>query len=314
MNLRQLEILRAIIRNRTTTAAAEALGLSQPAVSNAIKLMEKQAGFALFERINNRLFPTPEALTLQEDGEAIFALHAGLENRVRDLRESKAGHLRLAATPPMGHGIIAVALRGFLARRPLVRVFLDVKRFEGVTGSVEAGLADLGFMLGEDKNAALTKSPLSTGNMVCVMPPHHELARKPSVTPEDLASHAFIALERGTMMGEAVRESFRLAACPFNFVIEARYCNTACALVESGVGIAVVDPFSPISYPSRNLTTRPFLPVTRIDAYATWSPNRPLSRLAETFLQEVRNAMNDTDMSPPMLDSSPVSARRKLKV
>lgn len=288
MNLRQLEILRALIRHRTATAAAAALRLSQPAVSNAIKIMERQAGFDLFERINNRLFPTPEALTLHRDGEAIFALHASLENRVRDLRESKAGQLRLAATPPIGHSVIAVALRGFLAKRPLVRVFLDVRRYEGVTASIESGLADLGFMLGDDDNAALAKSALAAGRMVCVMPPGHALAEQASVTPGDLRAHPFIALERGTRMGEAVRDSFRAADCVFDFVMEVRYCNTACALVENGVGVAVVDPFSALPSPARNLVVRPFLPVTTVEAYAAWSPNRPLSRLAEAFLQQVR--------------------------
>ena len=82
MNLRQLEILRAVIRHRTTVAAADELALSQPAISNALKTMEAQAGFALFERVNNRLFPTSEAMALYKESEAIFALHAKLENRV----------------------------------------------------------------------------------------------------------------------------------------------------------------------------------------------------------------------------------------
>ena len=73
MNLRQLEILRAVIRHRTTVAAADELALSQPAVSNALKTMEAQAGFALFERVNNRLFPTAEAMALYKESEAIFA-------------------------------------------------------------------------------------------------------------------------------------------------------------------------------------------------------------------------------------------------
>src|SRR5260370_3460549 len=70
MNLRQLEILRAVIRHRTTVAAAGELALSQPAISNALKAMEAQAGFALFDRVNNRLFPTPEPIALYEDSEA----------------------------------------------------------------------------------------------------------------------------------------------------------------------------------------------------------------------------------------------------
>jgi DNA-binding transcriptional LysR family regulator len=232
-------------------------------------------------------------LVLQADAEGIFALHEGLENRVRDLRESKAGHLRLAATPPLGHGVIPGVLRDFLAQRPGVRVFLDVRRFEGVTDSLESGFADLGFMLGEDETTSLAKAPLRGGAMVCVMPPGHALADLAVVTPQDLAAHAFIALERGTRMGEAVRESFRQAGCAFGFAVEVRYCNTACVLAESGVGVAVVDPFSPISGTMRRLVVRPFAPVTEVTAFAAWSPNRPLSRLAEAFLREIKGAVGE---------------------
>jgi DNA-binding transcriptional LysR family regulator len=291
MTLRQLEILRALIRHRTTVAAADALHLSQPAVSNALKLMEDQAGFVLFERINNRLFPTPEALVLQADSEAIFVLHARLENRVRDLRESKGGHLRIAATPPLGHSVIPTALRRFLASRD-VRVFLDVRRFEGVVDAVDSGLADIGFILGQDEHASLTRQELARDDMVCVMPQGHPLAALAEITPADLAAHDFIALERGTRMGEAVRRSFEAAAQAFNFTMEVRYCNTACALVEAGVGVAIVDAFSPVSGSARNLEIRRFRPRTPSTAFAIWSVHRPLARLAETFLGEVRRAMN----------------------
>jgi DNA-binding transcriptional LysR family regulator len=305
MTLRQLEILRALVRHRTTVAAAAALRLSQPAVSNALRQMETQAGFALFERINNRLFPTREALLLHEQAEGILALHAGLENRLVDLRESTAGHLRLVSTPPLGHGVIPAVLRSFLARRPQVRVLLDVRPFEGVTDSLENGLTDLGFMLGEDDTAALTKETLHSADMVCVMPQGHALARRDVVTPADLAPHAFIALERGTRMGEAVRESFRQVDCPFAATVETRYCNTACVLAEAGVGVAVVDPFSPVSGTTRRLEIRPFAPATRSVAYAAWSPNRALSRLAKAFLDEVRRAMPQGAMEPSLARPAP---------
>ena len=67
MNLRQIELLRAVVRCETTVRAAQELGLSQPAVSNAIKHLESQVGFPLFERVNNRLFPTAEARSLYKN-------------------------------------------------------------------------------------------------------------------------------------------------------------------------------------------------------------------------------------------------------
>jgi DNA-binding transcriptional LysR family regulator len=288
MTLRQLEILRAIIRYRTTIAAARQLGLSQPAVSNAVKAMETQAGFPLFERINNRLFPTREAQALHEEAEAIFTMHGIFENKLRDLKESKAGHLRIVATPPIGYGIIPPALKRFLGERPQVRVFFDVRRYEGVIESVETNLAELGFALGLEDHPGLHSETVFAGEMVCVVKRDHELARKDMVTPADLAPYPFIALERGTRLGEAVRDSFRRAGVPFNFAVEVRYCNTACVLAESGVGAAVVDPFSPKVGAGQDLAIIPFRPTTSAVAFVTWSKTRPLSRLAQAFVAEVR--------------------------
>ncbi len=290
MTLRQLEILRALIRHRTTVAAAEDLALSQPAISNALKIMENQAGFALFQRINNRLFPTAEALALQEESEAIFALHAKLENRVRDLRESRAGRLAIMATPPLAYSLIPPALKQFLRRRPQIRVFFDVRRYEGIIDGVLSHVAELGFALGLSHQPGIAYEVVQTGEMVCVFAPGHALARKTVVSALDLVEFPLIGLERGTRLGEAIRNSFDQAGAPFQPTVEVRYCNTACVLAAAGVGVAVVDPYSPRQGGSHELVVRPFVPKTLAVAYMLWSQAQPLSRLAQRFLDDVRAA------------------------
>lgn len=303
MTLKQLEILRALVRCSTTVAAAQELGMSQPAVSNALKAMESQVGFALFERANNRLFPTVEALGLQEESEAIFALHANLQSRLSNLRAGRSGQLRIVATPPLGYSLVPPALRKFLVTRPEVQVSFDVRRYEGVVDSVANGVAELGFALGLASEPGLASEIVSRGDMVCVLPPDHPLATLPSVSPSHLAAHPFIALERGTRLGEAVRASFTAAGTPFRSTVEVRYCNTACVLAGAGVGAAVVDPFSPHQGGSHRLVVRPFLPVTPAESYVFWSKARPLSRLALTFLAEIRTAALGLVDGPAAVDA-----------
>jgi DNA-binding transcriptional LysR family regulator len=290
MNLRQLEILRAVVRHRTTVAAAEELALSQPAISNALKAMEAQAGFALFERVNNRLFPTAEAMALYKESEAIFALHAKLESRVRDLRENRAGHLSIVATPPLAYSIIPPALSDFLRRRPQTRMFFDVRRYEGIIDGVLSRVAELGFALGFSHHPGIAHEVVHRGEMVCVLPPGHALAGRDEISASDLIGRPFIGLERGTQLGEAVRDSFARAGAPFQPTVEVRYCNTACVLAAAGVGAAVVDPFSPRQSGNGGLVVRPFVPKTPALAYMLWSEAQPLSRLAKAFLSEVRQA------------------------
>jgi DNA-binding transcriptional LysR family regulator len=293
MNLRQLEILRAVIRHRTTVAAADELALSQPAISNALKAMEAQAGFALFERINNRLTPTAEALSLYKESDAIFALHAKLENRVRDFREQSAARLSIMATPPLAYGIISPGLSGFLNRKPQTRVSFDVRRYEGIIDGVLDGVAELGFALGLTNHPGIAHEVLHTGEMVCVLPQGHPLIEQPFVTASDLAGFPFIGLEQGTRLGEAVRENFARADMPFRPTVEVRYCNTACMLAASGVGAAVVDPMSARQHGSQNLIVRPFTPAIPSVAFALWSEAEPLSRLAMSFLDHVRQTIQE---------------------
>lgn len=293
MNLRQLEILRAVVRHRTTLAAAEELAVSQPAVSNALKAMEAQVGFPLFDRINNRLFPTAEAMTLYKESEAIFALHAKLEGRLRDLRENRHGHLALVATPPLAYGLLPRALAAFVRGRPQTRLFFDVRRYEGVVEGVTSRVAELGFALGLSHHPGIAHEVVHRGEMVCVMAPDHPLSGRATVTPADLARHPFIGLERGTRLGEAVRDSFAQAGVPFAATVEVRYCNTACVLAGAGVGIAVVDPFSPSQGGAHPVVVRAFAPATPVEAFMLWSEAEPLSRLARAFLAEVRAARVD---------------------
>jgi DNA-binding transcriptional LysR family regulator len=290
MTLRQLEILRALIRHRTTVAAAADLALSQPAVSNALKVMEAQAGFALFHRVNNRLFPSAEALALHEEGERIFALHAKLEDRVRDLRESRSGHLAIMSTPPIAYSVIPPALKRFLNDRPNTRVHFDVRRYEGVIDGVLSHVAELGFALGLSHEPGIAHEIVHAGEMVCVLPPTHPLAAKRLVSAADLAAWPLIGLERGTRLGEAVRASFDQSGVAYVPTVEVRYCNTACVLAAAGVGVSVVDPFSPRQVSGDDLVVRPFVPRTSAIAYMLWSEAQPLSRIALRFCDEVRAA------------------------
>src|SRR5882757_1340000 len=157
-------------------AAAAQLGLSQPAVSNAIKSIEATAGFPLFERINNRLHPTPEAKLLYKEADPIFAIHDAFEAKLGDLRENRSGRLRLVATPPLGYGILPGALKRFLAQRAGTSVFFDVRRLEGVVDAIERGIAELGFALNIGALPNVRVEPLFEGEMVCVFAPDHPLA------------------------------------------------------------------------------------------------------------------------------------------
>ena len=80
----------------------------------------------------------------------------------------------------------------------------------------------------------------------------------------------------------------------FSFAVEVRYCNTACVLAESGVGVSVVDPLSASFGPNYRLAVRTFEPFSEVSAFVVRSRKRPLSRVGEALLREVRVVASKT--------------------
>jgi DNA-binding transcriptional LysR family regulator len=291
LTLRQIEIVRAMVRFQTTMATARHLELSQPAVSTAIRQIEAQLGFPLFERVNNRLYPLEAASILQEEAEPLLAMHAALTERLQDLREAKTSRLRILSTPPLGQGVVPRVLGGFARRHPKLKIHFDIRDLNDVVRAVESGTADLGLGLGLGPQATLEVEVLAEARMVAICPPGHALAALATVTPADLGSHSLIALDADTRMGAAVRHAFQSARQPFLFRAEVRTCSTACALVETGTGVSVVDPFSAAHLQAGRLEIRPFEPAIPSTAWAFWSNRKPLPPLGRRFIGEMRLAL-----------------------
>jgi len=299
MNLRQVEIFCAVMRCRTTIAAAYELGISQPAISNAIKHLEAQIGMELFERAGNRLVPTVEAVALYRDAEPLHAMSQAIARKVRDMRDTKRGHFRVLTTNALMRSMIAPTLAEFLRTRADVQVFFDVRRMEGVIESVESGYADLGFAIEPPPRPGITMQPMATGAMVAVLPSNHPLTSKKELTPADIDGHALVGLEQTSRLGRIIRESFNKLGSPYMPNVEVRHCTTACTLVEQGLGIAIVDPFSVEARHNWQIAVRPFTPAISVSACVMYLAERPISRMGKRFIQLAQGSQAVSRFSAP---------------
>lgn len=289
MNLRHIEMFCAVMRCRTTVAAAFDLGVSQPAVSSAIKQMEARFGLPLFERVGKRLVPTSEADALYHDAQPFYAMSQAIVSKLCDLRDTKRGHFRILATHALGRTFVAPILARFVKQRSDVMVYFDVRPMEGVLEAVESGFAALGIALMPARRPGLRIEHLVDGCMLVALPLGHHLTKCASISAVDLQGEVIIGLEPASRLGHIVRQAFENASASYTPVIEVRHCVTACTLVEQGVGVAVVDQFSAALGAGLRLETRPFRPEVRISAFAMSLKDKPLSRLTERFVRELRN-------------------------
>lgn len=284
MNLRQLEIFSAVMRCRTTIAAAEELSMSQSAVSNAIKHVESQLGFRLFERISNRLVPTEEAKILLEAAEPLFMHQQAVNQRAADLKAGRIGRLRIVATAELSESILPAVMVQFLADHPNVYLSLDTRPLNSVLDSVETGLADVGFGMEVHERHGLTIRQMAELTTVCVCQSGSPLSTLPFVTPNDLRDHKLIAPQTSNGIGVLIAEAFSKAAAPYAPTVEVRFLNVAARLVQENWGVALLDEMTISSGRYADLAVRPFQPHVRFSLAAVLPRQRIPSRLATAFI------------------------------
>ena len=289
-NLRQLEILRAVLRCGTTVDAARELGMSQPAVSNAVRQVESQLGFAVFDRQSNRLIPTEEARILLAEAEPLFTIHAAVQRTARDLRSRKRGRVRVVSTAELSGTLVTRALKRFLDHAPDVDVTLDTAPLVGLIEAVELGTADVGVAIEPYARPDLVLTPLASLRMVCLCPPDSPLAGLATVTPADLAGQRLIGLHTTSRLNAMVEEAFRRSGVGLQPHIEVRFLNISAALVAAGVGAAIVDEITARAQPVGHCVARPFSPEISVLVETVTQKDRAPSRLMRDFLHELAQA------------------------
>jgi DNA-binding transcriptional LysR family regulator len=291
MNLRQLEILRAVMRCGTTVDAARELGMSQPAVSNAVKHAEAQLGFVLFDRLSNRLIPTEEAKALLAEAEPLFSIHEAVLRTAADLRSRKRGRIRIIATAELSAPLISRVLKRFLDRNPEVEVTLDTRPLGGVIEAVELGTFDVGIAIEPYGRPGLNFTPLTQLKLVCICPPGSPLARLDVVTPKDLAGIRLVGMHTTSRLKNLIEDAFRRRGETFQPNIEVRFLNICAALVADGIGAAIVDELTARSQAGSPFVVRPFEPAIAVAVAAIALKDRPQSRLVRAFMEELSSTL-----------------------
>jgi DNA-binding transcriptional LysR family regulator len=295
MKLREMEIFRAIMLGGSVSEAARILNVSQPAVSTALRHMEDRLGMRLFRREKGRILPAPETLKLYAEVEGVFEKLDAVQRFAEDLRDTRSGVLSLASTPTLTYAFLAEAIARFRCERPGVRVLLEVTHTQRTVELAAAGQIDLGFIHAPSENPLLRVEKLATSAIICVLPQDHPLADRPFLGAKDICRFPLITNNRNTI-APRIDEAFRACGVERDFAIACNHTMTVFMLVEAGAGIALVDPWiREGQFPT--LLRKPFRPTIEVCPRALSQRSTPLSRLAEEFLQTVKDKIGTDSLS-----------------
>jgi DNA-binding transcriptional LysR family regulator len=312
LNPRQIEAFRAVMVTGGITAAARALHITQPAVSRLIADLQHALKLTLFERRGARFLPTSQALTLYREVERQFVGLDRITQAARDLRERRAGLLRIAAMPALAVGFLPRFAGAFLKARPALDLAIFGGLSSGVHDWIATGHCELGFAQTLMESASVAAEKLVSIPAVAIVPETHPLARRRTIRPRDFAGEPFIAMEATTPLRHRVDIAFADCGVSSRSRAETPLSMIACGLVASGAGVSIVDPLAAAEYAGHGLAIRPFLPRVPFDVVLLRSAQRPLSPLAEEFVEEFRTAIGGF-AEPPTTRSAPVPRRRQTR-
>jgi DNA-binding transcriptional LysR family regulator len=284
MNLRQLEVFQAVMHTGSVTAAANHLNVSQPTVSIILRHSEEQIGFPLFQRIGNRLHPTPEARKLFPDVDAIFSRVKHFTQEAKNIRDGRSGLLQVAGTPAMSRWLIMPALKHFCAAFPSIQVFTHSVSTAEVISAVSSHRVDLGLSYYGGGGDELKTIPLHQTRLCCVMRSDHPLAGLDVITPNILENHRVIANVSGTPLRTKLESSLRARGDPFRVSVEASTLDIY-ELCRLGTGVGIVDTLPILGSDNDELLVKPLLPEITVQARAMLPPNQPESLMTGRFVK-----------------------------
>jgi len=291
--------MRAVMVRGTTTHAAELMGLTQSAISRLITQLEHELGLKIFDRRHGRLVITPEGRHFYGVAQKVLAGIDQMTATARDIRELRAGALRIISMPALGFGLLPNTIVKMNQQFKQVKISVDVGGRRDLEEGIENGQYDFGLATLPVTDEGVDIEPLCAVDSVCVVPVGHPLAGNKIITAEELADLPFISIDPTTLLRYRVDELFGRIAVKRILGIEAQTSIMACNLVARGLGASIVHPFIAKIFNGR-LVARPFEPTIRLEYGLMFATGSRRSLVASEFVR-----MLHTDVIEVVGESAP---------
>lgn len=290
MQIREIECFQAIMTAGTMTRASQMLGISQPAVSNAIANLEHRLGFQLFLRKSGRLQPTSEALVFYDDAQRLLEAVVRANEAATRLRHGETGHLTISAFPGVSIKFLPGLINSFLKTRENVKVRLLSRSSHIVIEQLPSQMFDIAIAEKPSQFVGVDAEEF-TYSCHCIVAHDHPLARRKVLTPRDLDRVPFVALFRDHMTTYQIARAFSDAKAHWNVVLEAQYFATLIEFVRSGNAVALVDPINSQNF-DVGLVRIPFEPSIQYQIGVLIPQDKPVSRITTDFLDLMRKELS----------------------
>lgn len=241
MDLTQLEMLLATVEAGGVQRAAARVFRTQPAVSMALRKLEREIGAPLFDRSTRGAYVlTPQGDILYQCAKKLLRIRDEALAEVRSLRELQNGRLRIGANESTGNYLLPQLIRTFHQRHPKIKVEVIRNNSATLLNDVKEDLVDLALISYEPLDKEIEETPMINDPLVLITSMKHPLREKRRVHIRDLGTESFIAHSVQSPSRTRVIEAFKQFETPLKISMEISSLETLKRLVSMGLGIAFV--------------------------------------------------------------------------
>ena len=246
MTLEQLRIFLAVSEMLHFTRAAEALYITQPAVSAAIQSLETEYGIRLFHRIGRHIEITDAGKLLQGEAQKILDHVELTERGLKELNNLQRGELKIGASLTVGNYWLPEKISQFKQLHPGIFINCRLGNAEEICEGTAAGMYDLGLMTGEIKPAlqqSLEKDEVGSDRLQIVVGKSHPWCQRSEIYLDELFNTSWVMRESGSgaqQMFEQALQSWGIEPSNLDTVLKLNTSEMVKAIVESGVGAAAI--------------------------------------------------------------------------
>ena len=291
MELRQLEYFQMASRLKNITRAAERLNVSQPNITVAIKKLETELGIKLFDRSQKQLSLTPEGNIFLNRIELALRSIQDAVLEVNDYKQLQKGTIKIGIPSMIGAYLFPKIFSSFQQLYPHLDIYLYEEGSMTIREQLERDDLDFGIVIISDASASLQLLPMSRNQIVACIPEKHPLARKDSISINDVANADLIMLKEGSFLRQLVLSKIKRANITPEIVLESNQIETVKGLIASNVGIAFLLDFIVKGAPG--IKAVPFDEPIYVDLGLAWKKDRYISNAAQSFIDFCRNTMKE---------------------
>ncbi len=250
MDVRQLEMFRAVAEEAAFTRAAERLHVSQSAISRQLQLLEQELGTLLLHRTGRGVTLTPDGEVLLTTANRVSSEMQDAVAQISDGRNLQRGRLSLGGGMTVALYILPKLLKKFHALYKNVDLRITTGETESLLRLLRTREIDLALLtlpiVGED----LEVVSVLKEEMVLVTAGNHALTRERAVDPKKLGRYPFVLFESGSNTRKVLDDFFREEQIPVKVVMQTENVEIIKVMVAHGLGITIL-PYSAIAHDLR---------------------------------------------------------------